>query len=320
VLLAPYAITESSGIVMWRYMFEPDVGLVSYALGYLGLGQLDWSTKPVATLLLASIIAIWHHLPFTFLILYAALTTVPQDVLEASEIDGATRWQQFWLITLRLIMPAVLIAVLFRYIFAIRTFAEVWLLTEGGPARLSEVLAIYLYREMFKYHQFGMASATGCFMLAMSLLIAWPYLAQDVPRGDARCVGVQFRCKWCGGRSSRWRSRGRPFRSCSWCCPRSRQASQIFEVPPSLVFRPTLENYETLWTARPEFFRALGSSAIVTLGAVLVAVCAATLAGYVYARYRNRLLSGTAFGMLAARMLPPIIITVPLFPSSTSCG
>jgi len=176
VVLAPYAITESSGIVMWRYMFEPDVGLVSHILGRIGLAQLDWSTNPVETLLLASTIAIWHHLPFTFLILYAALTTVPRDVLEASEIDGATRWQQFRLITWRLIMPAVLIAVLFRYIFAIRTFAEVWLLTEGGPARLSEVLAIYLYREMFKYHQFGMASATGCFMLVMSLVIAWPYL------------------------------------------------------------------------------------------------------------------------------------------------
>ena len=186
VILAPYAITESSGIVMWRYMFEPDVGIVSHVLGRMGLGQLDWSTNPVETLLLASIIAIWHHLPFTFLVLYAALTTVPQDVLEASEIDGATRWQQFRLITLRLIMPAVLIAVLFRYIFAIRTFAEVWLLTEGGPARLSEVLAIYLYREMFKYHQFGMASATGFFMLVMSLLIAWPYLRRmyrEVMRG-----------------------------------------------------------------------------------------------------------------------------------------
>lgn len=93
-----------------------------------------------------------------------------------------------------------------------------------------------------------------------------------------------------------------------------KEASQIFEVPFTLIFRPTLENYRTLWTARPEFFRALGSSAIVTLGAVLTAICASTLAGYVYARYRNRLLSGTAFGMLAARMLPPIIITVPLFP------
>ena len=93
-----------------------------------------------------------------------------------------------------------------------------------------------------------------------------------------------------------------------------KEAKQIFEVPPTLIFRPTFENYEALWATRPEFFRALGSSAIVTLGAVLVTICASTLAGYVYARHRNRLLSGTAFGLLAARMLPPIIITVPLFP------
>jgi multiple sugar transport system permease protein len=186
VILAPYAITESSGIVMWRYMFEPDVGMVSQLLGRIALPQLEWSTQPVATLFLAGTIAVWHHLPFTFLILYAALTTVPKDVLEASRIDGASDWQQFRLITLRLIMPAILIAVLFRYIFAIRTFAEVWLLTEGGPARLSEVLAIYLYREVFKYHQFGVAAATGWVMLLMSLGIAIPYLRRmyvEVRRG-----------------------------------------------------------------------------------------------------------------------------------------
>jgi multiple sugar transport system permease protein len=171
VILAPYAITESSGIVMWRYMFEPDVGMVSQLLERLALPQLEWSTNPVATLCLAGTIAVWHHLPFTFLILYAALTTVPRDVLEASRIDGATDWQQFRLITLRLIMPAILIAVLFRYIFAIRTFAEVWLLTEGGPARLSEVLAIYLYREVFKYHQFGVAAATGWFIAVTAMPI-----------------------------------------------------------------------------------------------------------------------------------------------------
>ena len=186
VILAPYAITESSGIVMWRYMFEPDVGMVSQLVGRAALPQLEWSTQPVATLFLAGTIAVWHHLPFTFLILYAALTTVPKDVLEASRIDGASDWQQFRLITLRLIMPAILIAVLFRYIFAIRTFAEVWLLTEGGPARLSEVLAIYLYREVFKYHQFGVAAATGWVMLLMSLGIAIPYLRRmyvEVRRG-----------------------------------------------------------------------------------------------------------------------------------------
>ncbi|MEP6941442.1 MAG: carbohydrate ABC transporter permease [Betaproteobacteria bacterium] len=93
-----------------------------------------------------------------------------------------------------------------------------------------------------------------------------------------------------------------------------KEPSQIFEVPPRLFFRPTLENYQLLWDTRPEFFRALANSAIVTLGATFLTVLASTLAGYVYARYRNALLSASAFGMLAARMLPPIIVTVPLFP------
>ena len=176
LILAPYAITETSGIVMWRYMLEPDVGLITQILARLGLPQLDWSTKPVHTLALASSIAIWHHLPFTFLILYSALMTVPRELLEAAAIDGATPWQKFRFITLPVLMPAILIAVLFRYIFAIRMFAEVWLLTEGGPARLSELLAIYLYRQMVKYHDFGAASATGWLMLVFSLLIALPYL------------------------------------------------------------------------------------------------------------------------------------------------
>ena len=93
VILAPYAITESSGIVMWRYMLEPDVGMVSQ-LARRGSGspQLDWSTNPVADAARSRRRSpIWHHLPFTFLILYAALTTVPKEVLEAAEIDGASR-------------------------------------------------------------------------------------------------------------------------------------------------------------------------------------------------------------------------------------
>ena len=94
-----------------------------------------------------------------------------------------------------------------------------------------------------------------------------------------------------------------------------KQANQIFEAPPRLLFTPTLENYETLWASRPEFFRALGNSLVITLGATLVTIIAATLAGYVYARFRSRWLGATAFAMLAARMLPPIIITVPLFPA-----
>lgn len=183
-IIMPYAITESSGIVMWRFMMEPDVGLVARWLAGVGI-VLPWDFEPWAGLALASLIAIWHHMPFTFLILYAALLSVPKDMHEAAAIDGATAWQTFWRVEVPIIMPAILVAILFRYIFAIRLFGEVWLLTRGGPARLTEVLAIYLYRETFQYRNFGAASAAGVCMLLLALLIALPYLyrmAKEVRR------------------------------------------------------------------------------------------------------------------------------------------
>lgn len=175
-LIAPYAITEASAMTMWRSLLEPDVGLLSQALTALGLPQVDWAVDPVQGLAVASVVAIWHHLPFTFLILYAALATVPRELHEAAEIDGAGPLGRFWHVTVPMILPAVLVAVLFRTIFAVRLFSEVWLLTEGGPARMTEVLSIYLYRATFKYHEFGAASATGAVMLLLSLIVASPYL------------------------------------------------------------------------------------------------------------------------------------------------
>lgn len=178
LLIAPYAITEVSAVVMWRTMFEPDIGMVNWALMQIGLDQLEWSSDPSHALFLVALLSIWIHTPFTFLLLYAAVTTIPGELVEAAHIDGATTWQTFWHIKLRMIMPALLIAMMFRYITAMRVFGEVWLLTEGGPARLTEVLAVYLYRQAFRYHEFGTASATGLAMLVISLLIALPYLHQ----------------------------------------------------------------------------------------------------------------------------------------------
>jgi multiple sugar transport system permease protein len=178
VLLAPYAITEVTAVVMWRYMLEPDVGLINYLLMQWHLPQIEWSINPLHALAVVALLSIWLHLPFTFLILYAAVTAIPRELIEASVVDGASPWQTFWHVKLRVIMPAILVALMFRYIIAMRLFSEVWLLTEGGPARLTEVLAVYLYRHAFRYHEFGVAAATGWAMLLLSLLIALPYLYQ----------------------------------------------------------------------------------------------------------------------------------------------
>ena len=176
LLIAPYAINEVSAVAMWRFVLEPDIGMVSWALVQLGIGQLEWSADPTDALALAALLSIWMHTPFTFLILYAALQAVPQDVKEAATVDGANAWQAFRHVTLPFILPALLVALMFRYITAMRIFAEVWLLTEGGPARMTEVLAVYLYRAAFRYHEFGLASATAFAMVLLSLAVAAPYL------------------------------------------------------------------------------------------------------------------------------------------------
>ncbi|EKF18292.1 binding-protein-dependent transporters inner membrane component [Nitratireductor pacificus pht-3B] len=175
-VLAPYAVSEISAVVMWRYLFDHDVGFATQFLAFLGLPDLEWSVNPTHGLILVALLSIWLHLPFTFVILYAARLAIPKDLYEAAGVDGASPFQQFKRITLPLLMPAMLIAMLFRYIFAFRLFSEIWLMTGGGPARQTEVLAVYLYLEAFRYNAFGEAAATGWLLVVASLILAMWYL------------------------------------------------------------------------------------------------------------------------------------------------
>lgn len=178
IVLMPYAVSEVVAVVMWKYLFESRVGVVNYGLEALGLPQIEWAINPTHALGLVVLISVWQQLPFTFILLYAARLGIPRELYEAAHLDGGTPVRIFWRITVRLMLPAILIALLFRYIFAFRIFSEVWLLTQGGPARMTEVLAVYLYRAAFRYHEFGLASATGWAMVVLSLLISVYYLRQ----------------------------------------------------------------------------------------------------------------------------------------------
>jgi multiple sugar transport system permease protein len=176
IVLAPYAVSEVVAVVIWKYMLEPNVGLVSGLLSFLGLPDLAWTTDRWAAMTLVALLSIWLHLPFSFLIIYSARLGVPQELYESAAIDGANAWDRFARITVPLLIPAILVALMFRYVFAFRLFAEVWLLTGGGPARQTEVLATYLYRHAFRYQEFGVASAIGWLMVLATLLIASGYL------------------------------------------------------------------------------------------------------------------------------------------------
>jgi multiple sugar transport system permease protein len=182
LVLAPYAISEVVAVVVWKFMMEPYAGPVTLALKAVGLSPLDWAVEPSHGLAMVILLSVWHHLPFTFIILYTALLGIPKDLYEAAQVDGAGGWARFRDITVPLLVPAMLVAVVFRYIFAFRIFSEVWLLTGGGPARSTEVLAVYLYRQAFRYAEFGAAAATGWLMLIASLLMGSWYIHQMYKR------------------------------------------------------------------------------------------------------------------------------------------
>ena len=114
------------------------------------------------------------------------MLAVPRKLYESARIDGANGWQSFRYVTVPSVLPAVFVALIFRYILAFRLFSEVWLLTGGGPARTTEVLAIYLYKQSFTYSSFGKGSATGWVMVMVSGMIAAIYLHLLYRRGFQR--------------------------------------------------------------------------------------------------------------------------------------
>ena len=172
LLIAPYCISLVVACVMWRYMLDPSYGFVNYALSLLGIEPLPWFGKVMLSFVGVIIVDVWKFSPFIMVIAYSALTAMPQEVIEAANIDGATGWKTFRFITFPLITPALLVGLVFRIIFALRTFGIIWILTGGGPAQGTEILSIYLYRETFRYYHFGRGSAIAGVMLVLTLVLS----------------------------------------------------------------------------------------------------------------------------------------------------
>ncbi len=177
IVLMPYAISEVVAVVIWKFMMDPDIGMIERPLAALGL-PLHWAVDPAAGLALVCMISVWLNMPFSFIIAYAAMRSVPKELYEAAHVDGASAWQSFRYITVPTIFPALLVALIFRYIVAFRLFSEVWLLTGGGPARMTEVLSIYLYKQAFTYADFGRGAAAGWIMVLASGVFAVAYVSR----------------------------------------------------------------------------------------------------------------------------------------------
>ena len=177
IIMIPYAASEVVAIIIWKYMLEPDIGIINYLLdGILNLPQIEWASNPVQAWILIILLRVWINSPFSFLIIYSSLIGVPKELFESAYIDGASNIQGFRYITIPMVTPAIMVATIFGFVFAFRNFATVWILTQGGPIHKTELLSTLLYKQAFSFWEFGAASATALTMTFLTFLIAIYYL------------------------------------------------------------------------------------------------------------------------------------------------
>lgn len=176
IFIVPMAITSAAVAYVFRFLLDPEIGLVNYIITSLGfdsiafLGSTRWALNSVI------LTDVWQWTPLMTLIIFAGLEALPEEPFEAARIDGATTWQRFKWVTLPLLKPVISIAVLIRGMDAFRAFTKVFIMTNGGPGRASEVLSLYAYRIGFSRFNIGYATAVSMIMLFAIIMAAWTYV------------------------------------------------------------------------------------------------------------------------------------------------
>jgi multiple sugar transport system permease protein len=166
-ILIPYGITTVVSAFAWRYAFALDTGFVNT---WLGLGDFAWFSHRWSSLFVICLCEIWKTTPFMSLLLLAGLAQVPDELREAAAMDGATRWQRLFRVTLPNMKPAIMVAVLFRTLDAYRVFDSIFVMTAG--AQDTESVSFLAYRQMISRTALGLGSAVSVLLFLSVVLIA----------------------------------------------------------------------------------------------------------------------------------------------------
>lgn len=177
LVLIPWAIPTVVSSQMWRFIFNDRYGLFNYFLfGAKTHHYLAPLADPNLALMSIMVADIWKTSSFAALILLAGLQTIPADLFEAADVDGATAWKKFCHITLPLLRPALLLAFLFRTIDAFRVFDLVFVMTQGGPADATNVLQFYGYKKSFAEGMIGYGSTISVVVFLLTLIFSVLYI------------------------------------------------------------------------------------------------------------------------------------------------
>jgi multiple sugar transport system permease protein len=174
ILFLPMTIAPAVVALTWYWMLDPLFGLVNWILEGVGLPPQTWLAQQSTAFITVVFVDIWQWYPLVFLILDAGLSSLPRAPYEAARLEGASSWMVFRRITLPMMRPVILVALLLRLVDAFRTFDMVRIMTDGGPARTTETVSLYLYRMAFQFNELSRAGAGSMLMLlTVGLISGW---------------------------------------------------------------------------------------------------------------------------------------------------
>ena len=173
LLLLPVFILPVISGLTWRMMLQPEYGMISFILEKLGFGVKAWLAEPKFAYGMVIVQDVWRMWPFMFMFIYAGLSGLPKESLEAAQIDGAGFWTKVFKIIIPYLRPTIATAFLLRLIDALRIFSEVYVMTGGGPGNATLLLSLYINKQAFEFFSIGYAATMGVFLLIIALAIAF---------------------------------------------------------------------------------------------------------------------------------------------------
>lgn len=174
MLILPWAIPNYITALIWRGMFDTQEGVINRVLGEFGIEQINWIGGSFASAFTANLVTnVWLGFPFMMVVSLGALQSIPRELYEAAEVDGATRWQQFRQITLPLLKPALAPAVILGAIWTFNMFNVIYLVSGGGPNHSTEILITEAYRAFWNFGRWGYAAAYSVIIFVVLLCFSW---------------------------------------------------------------------------------------------------------------------------------------------------
>lgn len=164
---APVVISPVAAAVIWRWLYDPNFGLLNYFIGLFGIGAINWLNDPTAAMFALIIMGVWKTLGVNMVLFSAGLQGIPESYYEAAQLDGAGRWAKFWHITVPMLSPTTFFIMIMSMIGSFQVFDIVYVLTSGGPLGSTKVLVFYIYEHAFKFFEMGYASAVSYFLFAI---------------------------------------------------------------------------------------------------------------------------------------------------------